>query len=792
VAALHDLATQINEGDATRIVTSQAFGTLSELMTMAKILPLTGPYTAVDSINELVAPTTTTTQRVISPDTSAWGVPPTTPTQVQRIPPVAITLPKPVPAPPVEQRSILQVSEPPTLPTPIDNPATVPAAPATSNAAPTPSSPTHATRRSERTRVAAKKYAALAASNEEFYKSFDSTNPTLDPERPLSKGGITRIHRTMCCHLAPLAVAVAMFASTPISADPVYTYALPDQHGDLSHGAAMKSPHRAQYEQALVEELERCMGEFQTLFQVDTIPEGCPAHDWSYDNPRFRTKTTGSNTTTYHCRLTYSGKNRPSGDETFQPTAQLEDVKMFLQSVVSDQANISAIDIKAYFLNTPLTKYKYLRLGYKHIPDAILKKYNWYRFQEKGYIWFEIRRAMYGMDDAARKSFLLITQRLREAGYMSTERNPTIFRNSVTGVAFTLVVDDLAVKWKNRKDFQHLLDTLRQSYTIKVEERLTHYIGLTIDYPVSKNYLAISMPGYADNMVNVLNIQQPKFVATPAITPVFNPNSKVQRAEQDNSPPCPDKTRWVQQAIGLANYFARGVNYSIKTAINKIALEQSAPTANTIIKTLRLLHYIYYHRNPVIRFYPQHMQIQSHSDASYLSEPKARSRYSYVVWIGDPVSQHANFYVPGIIQYETGIIRNVVTSVAEAEYTALFLATMAVIKARNFLEDLGYTQNRTTIYVDNKCAQGLANRSCKDKHLKHIDMRLHFTRDKIDSAEIAVDYVPTKDNLADFGTKNMDKDTFNHKNMNFLFSNPSYLKGELETYWCTLQGSGDT
>ena len=293
-------------------------------------------------------------------------------------------------------------------------------------------------------------------------------------------------------------------------------------------------------------------------------------------------------------------------------------------------------------------------------------------------------------------------------------------------------------------------------------------------------------------MCVIHKIVAPKYVSTPGAPPTFNPNSKVQRAEQDTSAPCPDKKRWVQQAIGLATYFARGVHYNIKTATSKIAMEQSAPTIATVTKTLRLLHYIYHHRNPVLRFYPQNMQVQSHSDASYLSEPKARSRYAFVVWIGDPVPKHANFYVPGIIQYDTGVIRNVVTSVAEAEYTGLFLATMWVIKTRHLLEDLGYPQKCTTIFVDNKCAQGLANRACKDKNLKHIDMRLHFTRDKVDSNEIAVEYVPTQDNLADFGTKNLDTDAFKRKSRNFLYSNPSYLKGELETQWCTLQDSGDT
>ena len=45
---------------------------------------------------------------------------------------------------------------------------------------------------------------------------------------------------------------------------------------------------------------------------------------------------------------------------------------------------------------------------------------------------FEARKAMYGMDDAARKSFELLTKNLASRGHVSTERNPTLFKH-VTG-----------------------------------------------------------------------------------------------------------------------------------------------------------------------------------------------------------------------------------------------------------------------------------------------------------------------------------------------------------------------
>jgi hypothetical protein len=229
-------------------------------------------------------------------------------------------------------------------------------------------------------------------------------------------------------------------------------------------------------------------------------------------------------------------------------------------------------------------------------------------------------------------------------------------------------------------------------------------------------------------------------------------------------------------------YWARGVNYNIKTAVAKLSLEQSAPTEETLIRAEWLLAYIYYHRQPVIKIRPVKIDIQAHSDASYLSENGSRSRYAFVIWIGQPISSTGNEYIPGIIMYDSGLIQNVVTSVGEAEYTGLFKCTMGVIKVRNFFEDMGYKLNTTVISVDSTCAKGLANRTSKDKNMKHIDMRLHFTREKVDDKTIHVEHIPTANNIADFGTKNMEKLPFQRKALNFLYSNHSHLKGELVTH----------
>jgi len=56
-------------------------------------------------------------------------------------------------------------------------------------------------------------------------------------------------------------------------------------------------------------------------------------------------------------------------------TAEMSTVKILLQSVVSDNANFMTLDIKDFYLNTPLTRPEYIKIQVSSIPQAILDRF---------------------------------------------------------------------------------------------------------------------------------------------------------------------------------------------------------------------------------------------------------------------------------------------------------------------------------------------------------------------------------------------------------------------------------
>ena len=59
----------------------------------------------------------------------------------------------------------------------------------------------------------------------------------------------------------------------------------------------------------------------------------------------------------------------------------------------------------------------------------------------------------------------------------------------------------------------------------------------------------------------------------------------------------------------------------------------------------------------------------------------------------------------------------------------------------------------TQVWEDNQGAIDLSKNPKHHNRTKHIDVAHHFTRERIVSKEIKVDYVPSADNVADIMTK---------------------------------------
>ena len=86
--------------------------------------------------------------------------------------------------------------------------------------------------------------------------------------------------------------------------------------------------------------------------------------------------------------------------------------------------------------------------------------------------------------------------------------------------------------------------------------------------------------------------------------------------------------------MGSILFYARSVDSTFLVGLNFIAMQQTKATDNTLKRTEDLLDYAATHPEAKIRYRASEMILQIHTDASYLSEPKARSRAAVHYFLG--------------------------------------------------------------------------------------------------------------------------------------------------------------
>ena len=100
-------------------------------------------------------------------------------------------------------------------------------------------------------------------------------------------------------------------------------------------------------------------------------------------------------------------------------------------------------------------------------------------------------------------------------------------------------------------------------------------------------------------------------------------------------------------------------------------------------------------------------------------------------------------------------------STTEAEYVALSFAAQEAIWLRRLLSDVGFGgDDPTVLYEDNNGAIDLSKNPKYHNRTKHIDIAYHFTRERVLSNELSVQYCPTNDMLADVLTKGVGRVQF--------------------------------
>ncbi len=169
----------------------------------------------------------------------------------------------------------------------------------------------------------------------------------------------------------------------------------------------------------------------------------------------------------------------------------------------------------------------------------------------------------------------------------------------------------------------------------------------------------------------------------------------------------------------------------------------------------------------ILTFNASKMILGVHSDASYLSEPKARSRAGGHFFLSNDTNIPPN---NGAVLNIAHIIRHVMSSATEAELAAIYIMAREAIYIRIILEEMGHKKPPTLVQTDNAMVEAVTNRKVQPKRTKAMDMRFHWLRDQECQRQFRIYWRPGKLNYADYWTKH--HSATHHKNMRKEFLTP--------------------
>ena len=136
-----------------------------------------------------------------------------------------------------------------------------------------------------------------------------------------------------------------------------------------------------------------------------------------------------------------------SGD-TGTKTGSLEVVKLLINRVTSHPgAKFACFNIKNFYLGTPLDRPEYVWIKLTDIPRELIDEYNLNAYVHDEWIYFEITKAIYGLEQAGKLANDLLTDHLGEHGYFQTTTTPGLWRHKRCPIMFILIVNDFGIEF---------------------------------------------------------------------------------------------------------------------------------------------------------------------------------------------------------------------------------------------------------------------------------------------------------------------------------------------------------
>jgi hypothetical protein len=213
----------------------------------------------------------------------------------------------------------------------------------------------------------------------------------------------------------------------------------------------------------------------------------------------------------HRVRLTVGGNLIQYPGDVSTRSADLTTSKcLWNRTISTDGAKYMCIDVKNFYLGTPMDTFEYMRIPTKLIPHEIIEQYNLLPLVSDGQVYIEVQKGMYGLPQAGILANQLIARQLAIHGYHQTKFMPGLWRHVTRPIHVTLVVDDFGVQYVCAEHAHHPIAELETDYTVSKDWTSGLYCGITLNWDYANKHVDLSMPGYIKDALHKFQHPLPK------------------------------------------------------------------------------------------------------------------------------------------------------------------------------------------------------------------------------------------------------------------------------------------
>ncbi|CAJ2662323.1 unnamed protein product [Trifolium pratense] len=430
----------------------------------------------------------------------------------------------------------------------------------------------------------------------------------------------------------------------------------------------------------------------------------------------------------HKARLVGDGAGQQVGidcGETFSPVVKPATIRTVLSIALSKSWHIHQLDVKNAFLHGELkeTVYMYQPLGFKDSarPDHV----------------FRLRKSLYGLKQAPRAWYKRFADYASSIGFSQSKCDHSLFiyKKNHHMAYLLLYVDDIILTTSSDTLQTTIISLLSSEFAMKDLGQLSYFLGIAVTR--HSQGLFLSQKKYVEEILTRAGMSSCKSCPTPVDT-----KSKM---SVTHSVPYEDPSLY--RSLAGALQYLTFTRPDISYAVQQICLFMHNPMETHMHALRRILRYIQGTRDYGLHLYPSSItSLISYTDADWGGCPDTkRSTSGYCVFLGDNLLSWSSKRQPTLSR-----------SSAEAEYRGVANVVAESCWLRNLLLELHCSIHKATmVYCDNVSAIYLSSNPVQHQRTKHIEMDIHFVREKVSRGQVRVLHVPSRHQIADIFTKGL-------------------------------------